>query len=140
MFTISKTFDFHAAHQLMHHDGKCRNLHGHSWKARITFRSPTFYKDGPKTGMVVDYGDIKSCVQPIIDLFFEHKFMNETLATDSPTSEFVALWLYDRIAVECRRTSAQAHGLELVSVAIAETETSEVVYAPDLPTPVELRT
>lgn len=60
---ICKEFTFEASHVLPHHKGKCANLHGHSWKLTVYVRGPV----DTETGMVVDYGDIKSSIQPIID-------------------------------------------------------------------------
>jgi 6-pyruvoyltetrahydropterin/6-carboxytetrahydropterin synthase len=60
---ICKEFKFEASHVLPHHKGKCSNLHGHSWKLTVYIRGPV----DEETGMVVDYGDIKSSIQPIID-------------------------------------------------------------------------
>ena len=60
---ICKEFTFEASHVLPHHKGKCSNLHGHSWKLTVYVRGPV----DEETGMVVDYGDIKSSIQPIID-------------------------------------------------------------------------
>jgi len=60
---ICKEFTFEASHVLPNHKGKCSNLHGHSWKLTVYVRGPV----DEETGMVVDYGDIKSSIQPIID-------------------------------------------------------------------------
>lgn len=60
---ICKKFTFEASHVLPNHKGKCSNLHGHSWKLTVYMRGPV----DSETGMVVDYGDIKSSIQPIID-------------------------------------------------------------------------
>jgi 6-pyruvoyltetrahydropterin/6-carboxytetrahydropterin synthase len=60
---ICKEFKFEASHVLPHHKGKCSNLHGHSWKLTVYVRGPV----DEETGMVVDYGDIKTCIQPIVD-------------------------------------------------------------------------
>jgi 6-pyruvoyltetrahydropterin/6-carboxytetrahydropterin synthase len=60
---ICKEFKFEASHVLPHHKGKCANLHGHSWKLTVYVRGPV----DSESGMVVDYADIKSSIQPIID-------------------------------------------------------------------------
>lgn len=60
---ICKEFKFEASHVLPHHKGKCSNLHGHSWKLTVYVRGPV----DAESGMVVDYGDIKTSIQPIID-------------------------------------------------------------------------
>jgi queuosine biosynthesis protein QueD len=60
---ICKEFTFEASHVLPHHKGKCSNLHGHSWKLTVYMRGPV----DTESGMVVDYADIKSSIQPIVD-------------------------------------------------------------------------
>ncbi|MDZ5761042.1 6-pyruvoyl trahydropterin synthase family protein [Lyticum sinuosum] len=54
----TKIFEFSAAHRIYNHNGKCRNLHGHQYKAEITFFSDKLNQ----MGMVIDFGDIKSKV------------------------------------------------------------------------------
>lgn len=96
---ICKEFKFEASHVLPYHKGLCSNLHGHSWKLTVYVRGPV----DEETGMVVDYGDIKSSIQPIIDdLDHAHLGAWQTekvtistwgtkhvswLVTDNPTSE-----------------------------------------------------
>ena len=60
---LSKEFRFEASHVLPDHPGKCANLHGHSWILTVRVKGPI----DQETGMVVDYGDIKENVQPVID-------------------------------------------------------------------------
>lgn len=86
---ISKTFSFDAAHQLPHHDGKCRNLHGHTYSVtvRLTGRVQGYLRDpkgaqqvNPEHGMVLDYRTMKEVVKPIIDQL-DHSFL---VAGDEP--------------------------------------------------------
>jgi 6-pyruvoyltetrahydropterin/6-carboxytetrahydropterin synthase len=133
MFYLTKEFRFEAAHQLMHHDGKCARLHGHSWVARVQFAAPTLIASGPKEGMVVDYGDIGALIRPIVDNYLDHYFLNETLGTQVPTSEFIATWLYHTIEARLAGLPVAAvnfAGAKLHSVTICETCTSECTYAP----------
>ena len=54
------------AHRLMHHQGKCANLHGHTWHAEVVFEAdhnPLFQK----SGMAADFGDLKAVVKKIVD-------------------------------------------------------------------------
>lgn len=130
MYYLTKTFKFEAAHQLVNHDGKCARLHGHSWEARVQFAGQRLVQSGPKGGMLVDYGDISKLLQPIIDQYLDHWFLNETLQTNVPTSEAVARWLYNEVAT--RMESAPAFvDVGLHSVTICETCTSECTYAPE---------
>ena len=60
---ITKEFKFDTAHALKDYDGKCRNLHGHSYKFYVTVKGqPVAEEVSPKTGMVMDFGDLKNIV------------------------------------------------------------------------------
>lgn len=69
MIRITKIFTFETAHVLYNYDGKCKNLHGHSYKLFVTVKgTPINDLEHPKNGMVVDFGDIKRIVkEQIID-------------------------------------------------------------------------
>ncbi|WGE89667.1 6-carboxytetrahydropterin synthase QueD [Actinobacillus arthritidis] len=62
MFKIAKEFSFDMAHMLDGHDGKCQNLHGHTYKLQVEV-SGNLVSDGAKRGMVMDYSDLKSVVK-----------------------------------------------------------------------------
>jgi 6-pyruvoyltetrahydropterin/6-carboxytetrahydropterin synthase len=70
LIEIMKEFSFEASHMLPHHPGKCRRLHGHSWKLRVYVKGVI----SKETGFVMDYGDIKKSVQPIVDEL-DHKHL-----------------------------------------------------------------
>lgn len=60
---ITKEFKFDTAHALKDYDGKCSNLHGHSYKFFVTVKGePEQDKASPKTGMVMDFGHLKDIV------------------------------------------------------------------------------
>ena len=120
MFDLEKTFHFEAGHALTHHDGKCRQPHGHSYKLTIHIRSTELHSSGSKTNMVVDFSDITSLVNPMINQFFDHHWINETLQTDSPTAEFMAQWIYHYL---------KPHLPLLHAVTLHETNTSKVTYS-----------
>ncbi|WP_312764788.1 6-carboxytetrahydropterin synthase [Epilithonimonas sp.] len=71
MIRITKIFTFETAHVLYNYDGKCKNMHGHSYKLFVTVKgNPINDLDDHKNGMVVDFGDIKKIVnQEIIDVW-----------------------------------------------------------------------
>lgn len=66
---ISKKFNFEAAHALYGYDGKCRNIHGHSYSLKITLIGEVINDlNSPKLGMVIDVSDLKRIVEKeIID-------------------------------------------------------------------------
>jgi 6-pyruvoyltetrahydropterin/6-carboxytetrahydropterin synthase len=123
MWVLEKKFTFEAAHKLPNHDGKCARLHGHSWVGVVRVVGTALKKVGPKSGMVMDYASIKSVLQPIIDEYLDHRYLNETLGKDAdienPTSEEIARWLYEKLW-------GIIPGVE--SVTIEETCTSSCTY------------
>jgi 6-pyruvoyltetrahydropterin/6-carboxytetrahydropterin synthase len=98
MITLKKEFTFEAAHKLPKHDGKCARLHGHSWKMRIVFEGFGLQGQGPQTGMLVDYARISAVVKPFIEEKLDHHYLNETTGLEDPTSEKLAIWIYQQLA------------------------------------------
>jgi 6-pyruvoyltetrahydropterin/6-carboxytetrahydropterin synthase len=120
-WTLSKRFTFEAAHHLPEHDGKCRRPHGHSWGLEVEVQGDTVHTQGPKSGMLVDYGDIRAAVQPLLETVLDHQDLNYSTGLDSPTSERLAAWLFARLAHAVPGLSA---------ITIHETATSACRYTP----------
>ena len=70
------------AHQLPNYKGNCHNLHGHSVKVEIIAVGPV----NKKTGMVVDFKELKEIVNK-----FDHSFLNDAL--ENPTAENITTYL-----------------------------------------------
>ncbi|MDE1205546.1 6-pyruvoyl trahydropterin synthase family protein [Tenacibaculum larymnensis] len=68
---ITKQFTFETGHALYGYDGKCKNVHGHSYKLSVTvIGSPITDTNNVKYGMVIDFGDLKKIVkEDIVDVF-----------------------------------------------------------------------
>ena len=68
---ITKLFSFETGHALYGYDGKCRNVHGHSYKLSVTVIGlPISDTSNVKYGMVIDFGDLKKIVlSEIVDKF-----------------------------------------------------------------------
>jgi|SRR5690625_582415 len=68
---ITKVFSFETGHALYGYDGKCRNVHGHSYKLSVTvIGTPISDPDHVKHGMVIDFSDLKKIVkEEIVDVF-----------------------------------------------------------------------
>mgnify|MGYP005647784097 FL=1 len=61
---ITKQFTFEAGHALYGHDGKCKNIHGHSYKLSVTiFGKPLGDSKSSKFGMIMDFSDLKKIVK-----------------------------------------------------------------------------
>lgn len=108
---IGKDFAFEAAHRLQLHNGKCRNLHGHSYRVLVSVEGPDLATEGPETGMLFDFGVLSEWWKPM-DSIFDHATILEegdpigTALADTgvegtkitffpwpPTAENLALWL-----------------------------------------------
>lgn len=122
------TFD--AAHRLPAHQGKCRNLHGHTYGVELLFGGPE--GDG---GMILDFGVLKQRVRmaldrwdhavvlsaedPLLQLLSDNKLdLSIVVMKDEPTVEHMLPLLRADIA-------AQLHDVpvEVVSIRVYETPT-----------------
>lgn len=82
---VTKSFNFETAHALHGYDGKCKNIHGHSYKLFVTILgSPIQDVSNPKYGMVIDFGDIKQIVNAEVVDKFDHAIL---LNANSPHKE-----------------------------------------------------
>jgi len=70
---ITKQFNFETGHALHGYDGKCKNVHGHSYKLNVTvIGQPINDLNHVKNGMVIDFGDLKKIVNHEIVDRFDH--------------------------------------------------------------------
>jgi len=70
---ITKHFDFESAHALYGYDGKCKNIHGHSYHLYVTvIGKPIEDNENAKNGMVMDFGDLKEIIKKEIITVFDH--------------------------------------------------------------------
>lgn len=88
MITITKIFHFEAAHFLPDHLGKCRGIHGHSYKLEVTVVG-NIKRSGAENGMVMDFGKLKEIVQKYILSRVDHTCLNMTIDASylPPTAE-----------------------------------------------------
>jgi 6-pyruvoyltetrahydropterin/6-carboxytetrahydropterin synthase len=91
---IYRAFTFDAAHRLpnLPSTHKCSNLHGHTFRVEIHVNSEL----NVKFGWVMDFGDIKGYVEPLIDEL-DHHYLNDIEGLENPTSENISKWLWKRI-------------------------------------------
>lgn len=135
---ITKQFNFETGHALYGYDGKCRNVHGHSYKLSVTvIGTPITDPSHVKLGMVIDFGDLKKIVkEEIVDPFDHATVFNKNtphislakelmsrdhkviLADYQPTSENMVIDFAEKIKARLPKN------LELNSIKLQETETS----------------
>ncbi|WP_071394246.1 6-carboxytetrahydropterin synthase QueD [Bacillus tuaregi] len=90
---VSKEFTFDAAHHLHNYDGKCKNLHGHTYKVIFGLSG---YVD--ERGIMIDFGDMKEIWKNEIEIFLDHRYVNETLPPMNTTAENMVVWIYEKMA------------------------------------------
>lgn len=91
---IFKIFTLEAAHLLPNvPDGhKCARLHGHSFRIELHVEGAL----GERSGWVMDFSELKLAFQPLYDQL-DHHYLNEIEGLDNPTSERLAVWIWDRL-------------------------------------------
>ena len=115
-YELTRAFSFSAAHFLPEagETHRCRAAHGHNFVVEVTVRGTP----DPRTGWVMDFGDIKAEVEPLVREL-DHKVLNDVPGLENPTSERLARWFWDRLRA----------GLPgLARITIAETPASRCSY------------
>ena len=123
--TISRTYDFEAAHNLPHvPDGhKCKRVHGHSYTVEVQVTGPV-KTDGAETGMVLDFGRLDA-IWASIHKRIDHRPLNESVESN-PTVEVVCPLLHEWFTNELRDA-----GFDLfVRVVLREGPRSVCIYPP----------
>lgn len=113
---LRKTFQFEAAHLLPHlpEAHKCRRLHGHSFKMELVVAGEA----DEHLGWLMDYAEISDAVKPVWEQL-DHRYLNEIPGLENPTSENIAVWIWDRVKPTLN---------QLKEVIVSETCTSRCVY------------
>jgi len=135
---ITKQFSFETGHALYGYDGKCKNVHGHSYKLDVTvIGQPISDTSNVKFGMVIDFGDLKKIVkEEIVDVFdhatvfnkntphvelakeLEDRGHNVLLVNYQPTSEMMVIDFSEKIK------NRLPNNIKLHSLKLSETATS----------------
>lgn len=124
--SVSIEWQWPMGHRLQDHDGKCRWLHGHTYRMVAEFSgAPRETAGAPDRGMLEDFSRLKEWVGAVVQPL-DHALMLEAgdPALDScrayaamvevdfaPTAEYIAAHLLERIAqavrgpVRCKRVT-----------------------------------
>jgi len=135
---ITKQFSFETGHALYGYDGKCKNVHGHSYRLDVTvIGQPISDNTNVKFGMVIDFTDLKKIVkEEIVDVFDHATVFNKNtphvelakelkdrghnvlLVNYQPTSEMMVIDFASKIQKRLPET------IKLHSLKLQETATS----------------
>ena len=133
---ITKQFSFETGHALYGYDGKCKNVHGHSYRLDVTvIGSPISDASHVKFGMVIDFSDLKKIVkEDIVDVFdhatvfnkitphielakeLQDRDHNVLLVDYQPTSEMMVIDFSEKIKKRLPE-NIQLHSLKLQETA-----------------------
>ncbi|MEW5205122.1 6-carboxytetrahydropterin synthase QueD [Bacillus cereus] len=118
---VSKEFTFDAAHHLHCYEGKCKNLHGHTYK--VVFGISGYVND---IGIAIDFGDIKEIWKNEIEIYLDHRYLNETLPVMNTTAENMVVWIYEKMAEVLTKgyRAEEYKGARVEFVRLFETPTS----------------
>ncbi|HDR8244644.1 TPA: 6-carboxytetrahydropterin synthase QueD [Bacillus cereus] len=118
---VSKEFTFDAAHHLHCYEGKCKNLHGHTYK--VVFGISGYVNE---IGLAIDFGDIKEIWKNEIEIYLDHRYLNETLPAMNTTAENMVVWIYEKMAEALTKENRvnEYKGAHVEFVRLFETPTS----------------
>jgi 6-pyruvoyltetrahydropterin/6-carboxytetrahydropterin synthase len=118
---VSKEFTFDSAHHLHCYEGKCKNLHGHTYKVIFGLSG---YVD--VRGLMIDFGEIKDIWKNEIEIYLDHKYLNETLPPMNTTAENIVVWIFEKMAVALKKDERLEKyvGARVEFVRLYETPTS----------------
>lgn len=111
---VTRSFSFEAAHELPWHAGKCKRLHGHSYRGEVTVEGEL-----DDNGIVIDFDDVRSVLHAEVVERYDHQYLNDLL--DNPTAERLAAEVWGRLT---------AAGLNVVRLRLWETPDSSVELLP----------
>ena len=110
---LRKEYHFEAAHFIYNHPGKCRNLHGHSYKLFVCLDG----KVNPETGMIIDFYDLSVIVQDTVIKRLDHHFLNDLIPLS--TAENISVWIWEQLKPKLP---------ELCQIEVFETTDNCVIY------------
>ncbi len=118
--SICKRFKFDAAHHLPYYDGKCKQNHGHSFKLDVEV-SGQIQDQGYKTGMIIDFHDLKDIVNLVIINVLDHTDLNAHIS--NPTAENM-IEMFSRFLQDEFSHNPSTPGIVLERLRLYETEDS----------------
>jgi 6-pyruvoyltetrahydropterin/6-carboxytetrahydropterin synthase len=95
MYRLTIKSSFAAAHNLIHYQGDCENLHGHNWKVDVTVTA----RDLDQSGLGIDFKKLKAQTNELLKTL-DHKYLNEIspFTSISPSSENISRFLYGELS------------------------------------------
>jgi 6-pyruvoyltetrahydropterin/6-carboxytetrahydropterin synthase len=115
---VSKEFTFDSAHHLHCYEGKCQNLHGHTYRLQVIMSGKT-----DERGLTIDFSDISRITKQQIIAKLDHQYLNEVLPLMNTTAENMVVWIYEEIDAELKKEGLYP-AIVLEEIRLWETPTS----------------
>ncbi|WP_281886121.1 6-carboxytetrahydropterin synthase QueD [Paenibacillus sp. YYML68] len=115
---VSKEFTFDSAHHLHCYEGKCKSLHGHTYKLQVVMRGKV-----DERGLTIDFADIKRIAKERVIDKLDHRYLNEVLPPMNTTAENMVVWMYEELS-DALRAEGLYPAVKLEEVRLWETPTS----------------
>ena len=114
--TVYHGFSFESARRLprLPDSHMCSRLHGNTFLLRVAVTGPVRESEG----WVIDFAEVAARVEPVL-AEIDHHYLNEVPGLENPTTENIAIWLWERIAT---------HLQGLSEIEIRENATTGCVY------------
>lgn len=134
MIYITRRERFNAAHKLYREEwsaeenrevfGKCSNpnWHGHNYELFVTVKGHV----NPETGFLMDLKELKKIIHTEVTDKLDHKNINldvDFMKGKMASTEVLAVEIFHQL-----KTHIEAHGVQLHSIKINETENNSVEY------------
>jgi 6-pyruvoyltetrahydropterin/6-carboxytetrahydropterin synthase len=118
MFELTVRGEFSSAHFLRDYNGKCKNLHGHTWKIAVTVKGAKLNK----IGVMSDFYELKRALAELLEQL-DHACLNDIpfFRKYNPTTENLAKFIYDEYAKLVKP-------VKMVKVQVWESDRADVVY------------
>jgi len=91
-FIVTKEFTFDSAHFLQDYNGKCENLHGHTYKLQVSVEGAR-----DESGLVIDFVELKKIVNEKIIDKLDHTNLNDVLDVN-PSAENIVEWIWNTLS------------------------------------------
>lgn len=120
MFELSVSADFAASHFLRGYEGKCKNLHGHTWKVELTLAG----KRLDKIGLLADFMVVKKQLKEVLDTI-DHVHLNDMaiFKENNPTTENLAKYIFEEF-------SKKYPSLKVRKITVWESDNASIAYQP----------
>ncbi len=135
MFKLTVEEKFDAAHKLENYEGKCSNVHGHTWKVIVSIKVSIIESNSNHSDMILDFSEIKKVIRK-----FDHRLLLKNnkennkwlpyvpgikLLEYNPTAENISKDI--ALKIQYLLTSNILHKFR-IKVIVLETEKNQVEY------------